>query len=147
MIRYTLPALLTGFLGILSPGSASAEIGALMSAGAAFIGADDVNQIAEELNFDSMSPGIDGGVLIRFGRIERGLSGSAGIAVVWIEAILPVDDSSGGREKYAAGYFNGVLVSEQGLIATSIGDGPNELDFFAKARITAFLAMELKPPP
>src|SRR5262245_58196256 len=63
--------------------AAGAELGALMNVGAAFVGVDDVDRIANEMNFESLSPGIDGGVLVQFGSIDRGLSGEAGLEAFW----------------------------------------------------------------
>jgi hypothetical protein len=66
-----------------APRPAAAEIGALMTGGPTFFRATDVNRVASDLNFDSLSPGLDGGVVLRFGRLERGWSGQTGVFVFW----------------------------------------------------------------
>jgi hypothetical protein len=72
----------------LSAAPAGAELGALMNVGAAFVGVDDIDRIANEMNFASLSPGIDGGVLIQFGSIDRGWSGEAGIDAFWSRRLI-----------------------------------------------------------
>ncbi|MFN0152662.1 MAG: hypothetical protein ACKVU1_18320 [bacterium] len=62
---------------------ARADVGALMSVGAAFIGAEDIDRIAGDLNFGSLSPGIDGGVVVQMGNIDRGWSGAFGLDAFW----------------------------------------------------------------
>jgi hypothetical protein len=66
-----------------APQRATADVGATMRIGAGFVAAAQVDRIAGELDFDSVSPGIDGGVNLRFGRLERGVSGTAGVSVFW----------------------------------------------------------------
>ncbi len=61
----------------------SAEIGAIMMGGAAFFNSDDVDRVAEELDFGSLSPGIDGGVFLQIGPPRRGLGALAGVSVFW----------------------------------------------------------------
>lgn len=77
--------------------SARAEIGAIMNVGAAFVAANDIDRIAGDLNFGSLSPGVDGGVLLQFGRIDHGWSGAIGLDAFWsrrrLDDIYFPDDS------------------------------------------------------
>ena len=101
--------------------TARAEIGAFMNVGAAFVGVDDVDRIANEMNFESLSPGIDGGVVIQFGSIDNGLSGEAGIDAFWsrrrIDQVYYVDGvPSGERASFhvtALGFPAGMVYSQQ----------------------------------
>jgi hypothetical protein len=79
----TVVAAIPAIASIVLSAPAGAEIGALMNVGAAFVGVDDVDRIANALNFESLSPGIDGGVVIQFGSIDSGVSGEAGIDAFW----------------------------------------------------------------
>jgi len=76
---------------------ARAEIGARMSVGAAFVAAKEIDRIAADLNFGSLSPGVDGGVLFQFGRLDRGWSGAFGLDAFWsrrrLDDIYFPDDS------------------------------------------------------
>ncbi len=80
---------------------ARADVGALMSVGAAFVAADDVDRIAGDLNFGSLSPGVDGGVVVQLGEIDRGWSGAFGLDAFWsrrrLHAVYFPDDSGPAR--------------------------------------------------
>jgi hypothetical protein len=69
----------------------AAEIGAIMMGGAAFFNSNDVDRVAEELDFGSLSPGIDGGVFLQIGPPRRGLSTLAGVSVFWSRRKHPDD--------------------------------------------------------
>ena len=73
-----------------------AEIGAIMMGGAAFFNSNDVDRVAEELNFHSLSPGLDGGVFLEIGSPRRGLSALTGVGVFWSRRRHPEDFSSDG---------------------------------------------------
>ena len=99
---------------------ACAEFGALMNVGAAFVGVDDVDRIANEMNFESLSPGIDGGVLVQFGSIDQGVSGEAGLEAFWsrrrINEIYYVDGTPAGQASFhvtSLGFPAGVVYSMQ----------------------------------
>jgi hypothetical protein len=59
------------------------EIGAIMMGGAMFFNAGDVDRVAEELDFGSLSPGIDGGVHLEIGSPRGGLTALVGLGVFW----------------------------------------------------------------
>ena len=77
-------AIALAFVVALAARPARADISATMSAGPAFFDTGDVNEVARELNFDSsLSPGIEGGVQLRFGHADRGLCVQTGLGVFW----------------------------------------------------------------
>ncbi len=79
-----LVSILAGTILSTAPAPArAAEIGAIMMGGAAFFNSNDVDRVAEELDFGSLSPGIDGGVFLQIGSPRRGLSTLAGVSVFW----------------------------------------------------------------
>ena len=85
-----LPLVALGLLVAASPVDAT-ELGAIMMGGAAFFNSNEVDQVAEELNFKSLSPGLDGGVFLQMGPPRQGVSFLAGIGVFWSRRKHPTD--------------------------------------------------------
>src|SRR5262245_11971585 len=85
-----LPLVALGLFAAASPVGAT-EIGAMMMGGAAFFNSNDVDEVAQELNFKSLSPGLDGGVFLQVGSPRQGVSFLTGIGVFWSRRKHPTD--------------------------------------------------------
>lgn len=115
------------------------ELGAIMMAGAAFFNSNDVDRVAEELNFKSLSPGLDGGVFLQVGSARNGWSGLGGIAVFWARRRHPtefVSDEGSITESEGAFRLTSLGIPITALYSLSRGRGR----FYAGAGVGYYVA-------